>query len=154
MFKNLNTKIITGTIATAIAVSSVVAIPTFAFAKENHGKGKNNFGKAVSAWAHFKQDDNHDNLGFGIGKLISIDAFSTVSQDSVKIFKQEMKDAKTTKKEAYKEAKTTLKTSLQTADTPEEKKSAAKTFLSSILSAFQAFAAAKEAALTKFIASF
>ncbi len=155
MFTNLTKKIITGIMALSLAISGFVAIPAFAFAKGGHedNQGKNNFGQAVSTWAHFKIEDENENFNFGIKGLLSVDALSTVSSSSFQIFRQEIKDAKTTEKQTDKTAKIQLKTDLNAATTQSQKKSAVKTFLNSLLSAFHTFAVAKEAALTKLINS-
>lgn len=144
--------------AFSLALSSMSAVPAFAFADNGNGKGKafgkNNHGQEVKAEVHSEhENEGKVNFGLGIGKFLSIDGLSTVSSSNLQLFKQQMKDAKNTKKTADKSARITLKTDIKAATTQDQKSSAIKTYLNSILSSFQAFAAAKTAALTALINS-
>jgi len=158
MFNNLYKKIVTGIMALSLTLSGISAVPSFAFAKENHSadvstEAKLNHGQSVSVWAHTKGHGENEGVGFGLKGLGSISALSTVSSSSLQIFKQEMKDIRETKKESYKDARVQFKTDIKVATTQDQKTSAVKIYLNSILSAFQAFASAKTSALTVFINS-
>ena len=155
----LTKKIITTITAAMVTISSFGSIPALAFAKENHGAdvsatAKLNHGQTVSAAAHIEHDDeDKGNFGLGIGQFLSVNGLSTVTPTNLQIFKQAMKDAKSDQKEAKKDARSQFKTDIKAATTQDEKTSAVKTYLTSLLNAFKAFAAAKEAALTQFINS-
>jgi len=159
MFNNLYKKIITVIIAINVALSATL-IPALAFAKNNDENwglsfwAKQNHGQKVSSQAKLKNElkfnkENH----FGLKEFLSADILSTISSESLQIFKQEMKDAKSNKKETNKNARIQFKTDIKAADTQDEKISAVKTYLTSLLNAFKTFATAKESALTKFINS-
>src|SRR3989344_2562972 len=158
MFNNLYKKIVTGIMALSLTLSGISAVPSFAFAKENHSadvstEAKLNHGQSVSVWANTKGHGENEGVGFGLKGLGSIDALSTVSPSSLQIFKQEMKNIRETKKESYKDARVQLKTDIKIVTTQDQKNSAVKTYLNSILSAFQTFATAKTSALTAFVNS-
>lgn len=157
MFSEMTRKIITTITATMVALSSFGLVPALAFAKENHGQ-------EVKASVHAEHEDGNENgnedgnkvnfgVGMGIGKLLSVNGLSTVSSSNLKVFQQQIKDARKTQKQTDKTAKTQLKTDLSAATTQDQKNAAVKTFLQNILSAFQTFASAKTAALTALINS-
>lgn len=156
MFKSLNKKVVIGLMAASIAISSIAAVPASAFAKENNGKGhgwgKNNFGQAISAEARLNhesegENEDHEGKGQGLGSIFADLGIKSAAQ----AFRDSLKQAKEDKKTTNKGARTQLKTDLKSATTQDQKVSAVKTYFNSLLSAFQAFAAAKEAAFTQFI---